>query len=38
MANFISKKKDVLFQIPDKVRRGGVKEKDLAGGFSIERA
>ena len=34
----ISNKKDVMFQIPDSLRTDGVKEKDLTGGLSIERA
>ena len=38
LTKFISNKKDVLFQIPDALRRDGVKDKDLTGGVPIERA
>ena len=38
LTKFISNKKDVLFQIPDELRRNGAKDKDLTGSLPIERA
>ena len=38
LTKFISNKKDVLFQIPDELRRDGAKDKDLNGSLPIERA
>ena len=38
LTRFISNKKDVLFRIPDALRRDGAKDKGLAGGLPIERA
>ena len=38
MTKFISNKKDILFQIPDALRRDGAKDKDLTGSLPIERA
>ena len=38
LTKFISCKKDILFQIPDALRRDGAKETDLTGSLPIERA
>ena len=38
LTKFISNKKDILFQIPDALRRDGAKETDLTGSLPIERA
>ena len=38
LTKFISIKQDLLFQIPDALRRDGVKDKDLSGSLQIERA
>ena len=38
LTKFISNKKDVLFQIPDELRRNDTKDKDLTGSLPIERA
>ena len=38
LTKFISNKKDVLFQIPDELRRDGAKDKDLTGSLPVERA
>ena len=37
LTKFIRKKKDVLFQISDELRRDGAKDKDLTGSLPIER-
>ena len=36
LTKFISNKKDVLFQIPDALKRDGAKDKDLIGSLPIE--
>ena len=38
LTKFISDKKDILFQIPDALRKDGAKDKDLTGSLQIERA
>ena len=38
LTRFISNKKDILFQIPDALRRDGAKDKNLTGSLPIERA
>ena len=38
LTKFISNKKDILFQIPDALRRDGAKDKNLTGSLPIERA
>ena len=38
LTKFISNKKDVLFQIPDALRRDGTKDKYLTGSIPIEKA
>ena len=38
LTKFISNKKDILFQIPDALRRDGAKDKDLTGSLKTERA
>ena len=38
LTKFISNKKDILFQIPDALRRDGAKDTDLTGSLPIERA
>ena len=38
LTKFISCKKDILFQIPDALRRDGAKDEDLTGSLPIERA
>ena len=35
LTKFISCKKDILFQIPDALRRDGAKNKDLTGGLPL---
>ena len=38
LTKFISNKKDILFHIPDALRRDGTKDKDLTDILPIERA
>ena len=38
LTKFISNKKDMLFQIPDALRRDAAKDKDLTGSLPIERS
>ena len=38
LTKFISNKKDILFQIPDALRRDGAKDKGLTDILPIERA
>ena len=38
LTKFISCKKDILFQIPDALRRDGAKDEDLTGSLPIESA
>ena len=38
LTKFISNKKDMLFQIPDALRRDAAKDKDLTGSLPVERS
>ena len=38
LTKFISCKKDILFQIPDALRRDGAKDEDLTGSLPVESA